>query len=299
MSATLALLLTTVAVPSRTASPCIGSSEFLADADCQAWQAVYDATGGKGWTACSELQLDPCSCHVSDPIAPKEVVCDGESISSLKLCDNNLSGTIPTQIGQLSSLRTLLGFKNTNLHGTIPSQLGQLSVLYELGLDSNNLTGSIPPELGRLPLFELYLTNNRLNGTVPTSLAQASDLASLYLTSNRLSGTIPAQFGELQWLSKLWLGHNQLSGTIPSQLGNLTRLSELHLFDNKLAGMVPSLPFEQYKDCCLTADPQMPPGGIFIGFTCPLPPGAPGCVCHSLFDALDGVACRNATAARV
>lgn len=298
-TAALPLLATIAAVPLRTVSACIGASELLADAECQAWQALYDATGGNEWTGCSEQRLDPCGCNEADPYSPKQVVCDGQSISSLKLCGNNLNGTIPSQLGRLSSLTSLFLFKNNNLHGTIPSHLGRLSSLFELDLDSNQLSGSIPPELGQLPLFWLYLTNNHLDGTLPTTLGHVTGLASLYLSDNQLSGTIPCQLGQLEGLSTLRLDHNQLSGSIPSQLERLARLSELHLFDNKLGGVVPSLPFEQYKDCCLTADPQATPGVVeFIGFACPLPQGAPKCACHSVFGtgAVHGAACRNVTA---
>ena len=39
---------------------------------------------------------------------------------------------------------------NDNLQGSIPSELGELTVLTNLGLSSNSITGTIPPELGQL-----------------------------------------------------------------------------------------------------------------------------------------------------
>ncbi len=57
------------------------------------------------------------------------------------------------------------------LSGTIPSELGGLSNLKWMYLDNNLLTGSIPPELGNLPnLVALFLHNNQLSGCIPVAL---------------------------------------------------------------------------------------------------------------------------------
>ena len=45
---------------------------------------------------------------------------------------------------------TALWLDSNELTGSIPPELGNLSNLTSLGLNANNLTGSIPPELGRL-----------------------------------------------------------------------------------------------------------------------------------------------------
>ena len=41
------------------------------------------------------------------------------------------------------------------LSGSVPPELGNLSSLETLDLASNDLTGSIPPELGNLPRLEI------------------------------------------------------------------------------------------------------------------------------------------------
>jgi hypothetical protein len=63
--------------------------------------------------------------------------------------NNDLTGTIPSELGQLTQLETLFLQENT-LTGTIPSWLGQLSLLKQLQLNSNNLVGSMPSEICEL-----------------------------------------------------------------------------------------------------------------------------------------------------
>jgi hypothetical protein len=54
------------------------------------------------------------------------------------------------------------------LTGTIPSSLGNLEALTRLDLDDNKLNGTIPSSLGALTgLNELYLFDNQLVGTMP------------------------------------------------------------------------------------------------------------------------------------
>ncbi len=65
-------------------------------------------------------------------------------VIEIKLSDNNLSGSIPSQLGKLSNLE-ILDLNSNQLSGNIPSQLGNLSYLEILNLGKNQLSGSIPP----------------------------------------------------------------------------------------------------------------------------------------------------------
>lgn len=62
-------------------------------------------------------------------------------------CD--LTGTLPTEIGNLQSL-AVLGLGRNDLTGTIPTQVGNLTNLVYLGLERNDLGGTIPLELAYL-----------------------------------------------------------------------------------------------------------------------------------------------------
>ncbi|MYF78482.1 MAG: hypothetical protein F4180_00835, partial [Chloroflexi bacterium] len=78
------------------------------------------------------------------------------------------------------------------LTGSIPSELGQLHNLAGLYLSGNQLTGSIPPELGQLQnLTGLHLSGNRLTGCIPLELREVpnNDFADLGLPFCDLNGT--------------------------------------------------------------------------------------------------------------
>jgi Leucine-rich repeat (LRR) protein len=129
---------------------------------------------------------------------------------------------------------------NNNLVGTLPSSLGQLSNVYDLELYSNQLTGSIPTELSNLSnLVFLYLYSNQLTGSIPTELGNLSNLIELRLSYNQLTGSIPSSLGNLSNLRILWIAFNQLTGSIPPELGNLSNLEYLYLNSNQLTGSIP------------------------------------------------------------
>ena len=68
----------------------------------------------------------------------------------LSLWGNRLTGPIPAELGDLSSL-TELSLGGNRLTGPIPAELlGALSNHKEVSLYSNQLTGPIPAELGDL-----------------------------------------------------------------------------------------------------------------------------------------------------
>ena len=48
--------------PSPPFESCSGASAGLPEAECRAWQAVYDGLGGSEWRLCSKTRSDPCSC---------------------------------------------------------------------------------------------------------------------------------------------------------------------------------------------------------------------------------------------
>ena len=72
-----------------------------------------------------------------------------DSAEILKLSDNQLSGTIPSEIGSLINLDQLFLYAN-GLSGTIPTEIFSLTNLVWLYLFDNQLSGTIPVELGGL-----------------------------------------------------------------------------------------------------------------------------------------------------
>ena len=70
------------------------------------------------------------------------------------LDDNQLTGEIPSTIGNLTNLE-VLNLRSNQLTGEIPSEIGQLTNLTQLVLIENQLTGDIPSEV-----CDLVVTNN-------------------------------------------------------------------------------------------------------------------------------------------
>ncbi len=175
----------------------------------QALVALYESTNGAGWTNNAEwLETDtPCSRY--------GVHCEDGAVFGLNFDGNRLAGSIPPQLGDLSSLMYLV-LQGNWLSGTIPVELGNLDGLTTLELNDNQLSGPIPPELGKLVnLVALNLHNNRLSGTIPIELGNLTNVRDLYLHENELVDTIPKELGNLNELRELFLRHNQLNGLVP------------------------------------------------------------------------------------
>lgn len=106
---------------------------------------------------------------------------------ALWLDGNDITGTIPTEIGSLTSLASF-SVANASLRGPIPSEIGNLAQLRRLWLFENELTGQIPQELNELKLLEvLELHKNDLIGNMPEGVCSAvkdSDYEFKSLTSD-------------------------------------------------------------------------------------------------------------------
>ena len=203
--------------------------------DRDALIAFYHATGGPNWRNRTNWLSDA-------PIGEWFGVAtdNGVKVIGLILLDNNLTGTIPPEIGQLRNLR-LLDLTSNRLSGPIPPEIGQLRSLVNLIILNNRLSGEIPPEIGQLEnLIELLLDSNRLSGSIPSEIGNLKSLITLWLSNNQLSGAIPREIGNLQSLSFLSIGNNQLSGAIPRELWNLKSLTGLLLNHNGLTGEIPA-----------------------------------------------------------
>ena len=204
--------------------------------------ALYNAVGGPAWIRSDNWLTDRPLSEWSG------VDADGSGrVRELDLGGNNLTGSIPPELGSLAYL-TDLNVTSNDLTGSMPPELDGLVNLRELQLGANKLTGRIPPELGALTnLTNLHLGGNNLTGSIPPELGALTRLTSLYLgdnnpvyvSGNELTGRIPPELGALTNLTNLHLGGNNLTGSIPPELGALIRLVVLDLHGNKLTGRIP------------------------------------------------------------
>ncbi|KAG2286499.1 hypothetical protein Bca52824_046103 [Brassica carinata] len=217
------------------------------------------------------------------------------NVEILDLRNNQLSGIIPEFVN-IQKISILL-LKGNNLTGSIPRQLCDLSNIRLLDLSDNKLSGFIPPCLynlsfgmggGEVLKLEFYkstfvveelesfyiiyqtieiqfaakqsydtyagvsmftegilgymygmdLSNNQLRGIIPTELGNLSKLRALNLSHNLLSGSIPSSFSNLKDIESLDLSYNVLHGSIPYQLANLTSLAVFNVSYNNLSGII-------------------------------------------------------------
>lgn len=115
-----------------------------------------------------------------------------------------------------------LSLENNNLTGSIPSEIQHLTSLVQLDLYGNALTGSIPSEIGMLTrLTRLELDHNALSGSIPSEIGQLTQLTQLDLDNNKLTGRIHSMVGELNQLLYLRLHNNALTGSIPRNICDL------------------------------------------------------------------------------
>ncbi len=255
-----------ITATSGSLSTSIGVSIMTSDSDKAILIALYNETNGPNWTNnenwLSEAPLDEWHGVTTDTDGRVTVINLDENnvngsipseigqldlLGNLSFRDNELTGTIPTELGQLTEL-SRLDLASNHLTGTIPNSISELINLRILDLQSNQLTGAVPSKLGNL-LWYLALGGNELSGPIPSDLGRLSAVRLLNLQKNNLSRAIPSELGQLTSLRSLTLSSNNLSGTIPQELGQLTALTRLHLSSNDgLTGTLPltlvNLPLE-------------------------------------------------------
>lgn len=182
------------------------------ETDSLALVDLYNATGGANWTKKWDL---------TKPVK----TWNGVALRSTK------RGVRVTQ----------LNLAKNNLVGTIPASISDISFLEELALQENKLSGTIPTSIGGLYLLRyLYLHDNELTGVIPAELGDIPFLDRIHLGRNQLSGSIPKEIGDLTRLKIFGVESNNLTGTLPEKLGASASLEIIYVFDNKLSGNIPN-----------------------------------------------------------
>ncbi|XP_017629298.1 probable leucine-rich repeat receptor-like protein kinase At5g63930 [Gossypium arboreum] len=131
--------------------------------------------------------------------------------------------------GSRQNIVIALNLSNMDLTGTIPSQLSNLSLLAWLDIGHNSFHGSLPIELTNLHrLKHLDFGNNNFDGEIPLWFGCFTELQGLFLYLNNFIGVIPSTLGNLLKLEKLSLFSNNLKGHLPSGIfDNLSKLQVL------------------------------------------------------------------------
>ncbi|CAK7326805.1 unnamed protein product [Dovyalis caffra] len=138
------------------------------------------------------------------------------NLRELDLAHNKFSGEIYRTFGSPTSclhnsLKSLV-LETNHLSGSLPDSLGNYKHLVNLNLYSNALSGPIPESIGRLSCLErLDLSHNYLNGSVPESVGQLSNLEFLNIHNNSLSGIVSERhFSKLSSLTTLYMYVNSI-----------------------------------------------------------------------------------------
>ena len=252
-------------IPDRTVADCV---QLDTDA-LVALVGLYTSAGGKNWRNNKNwLSQAPLAAWYG-------VTADADGrVIELDLSDNNLSGSLPSNLSKLEELQKInlrgnagllgplpesltgLSISSLNLEGTgvcVPSSSGFRSWLNEIGGKSGVVDCTeVHPDWEAL--VTLYTETNGSNWNDNTHWLSAEPLdewfgvltdsggrvTSLALPGNNLLGLLPAALGNLEKLEYLELGGNQLSGPIPRELGNLENLRVLSLWGCWISGTIPS-----------------------------------------------------------
>jgi Leucine-rich repeat (LRR) protein len=125
------------------------------------------------------------------------------SLRELWFARNKISGSIPESLfSQNTEIQSFIAYEN-QLTGPLPSSIGQLRNLVKLQLHKNAFASTLPNELfSDTTLQELRLDKNMLEGTVSTLLGDLVNLVDLRIGENLFTGSLPAEIAKLSNLGK-------------------------------------------------------------------------------------------------
>ncbi|RKZ72367.1 MAG: hypothetical protein DRQ57_17470, partial [Gammaproteobacteria bacterium] len=244
--------------PKTTKTDCAVQTQ-IPKVECEALVDLYNSTDGANWgnntgwlktnTPCSWYGVRGCS--------------DGH-VTDLNLGDNQLSGSIPESLSNLSSLY-FLNLNNNELCGDIPLSLMSLGFLQKgwFNLQNNHLTASDPELIAWLNANSTW--GDQTPCPTPTDCAvqtqipkvECEALVALYESTDGDNWKDNTGWNETNtpcsWygvscgdghvtsinLGDYHNGGNDLNGSIPDSLGNLRNLQYLSMRENHLSGSLP------------------------------------------------------------
>ncbi|MCO5550892.1 hypothetical protein L7F22_004386 [Adiantum nelumboides] len=188
-------------------------------------------------------------------------ICD-KVVYGIDLNRENLSGTLPEELGQLQYL-ALFHINTNRFYGTLPWSISCWHYLYELDVSNNffsgtfpqvtlslpslayldirfnNFNGPLPDELFYKPLDALFVNDNFFDQEISETLGN-STVSVVVFANNNFTGGIPTTVGNMNnTLREIIFLNNNFSGCVPSEFGELEGLTVLDISFNNLSGTVP------------------------------------------------------------
>ncbi|KAL7611614.1 hypothetical protein Lser_V15G08912 [Lactuca serriola] len=219
------------------------------------------------WKSLKELYLGGCNLYGTIPPS----IFNHSLLSHFSLSVNHLTGSLPSDLGEMLPRLVYLQLYGNNLIGPFPASLSNCSKLDFLEVHDNNFSGKLKIDFAKLKdiywisiggnnfgfgeaddmkfidtltncsrLDTLDLLSSKLQGVLPASIGNLSDrLTYLNLGYNLIYGNLPPSIGNLAGLTTLKLANNNFTGTIPSTIGQLQKLRVAALFKNQFSGPIP------------------------------------------------------------
>ncbi|GGG56941.1 T9SS type A sorting domain-containing protein [Bizionia arctica] len=175
----------------------------ISEAELNALAAIYYSTNGDNWNNNTNwLTAEPISTWHGITIS-------GNKVSGIDLNGNNLTGTLPPEIGDFYGLEVLALFYGNNISGNLPPEIGNLTELRILDVGDNNFTGEIPASYANLTnLRGFWFNDNQLSGEVPDFVAtNYPNMTFFYISNNNFHGVLP-DFTSLQNLLSVNISNN-------------------------------------------------------------------------------------------
>ncbi|XVF65976.1 hypothetical protein PTKIN_Ptkin09bG0293900 [Pterospermum kingtungense] len=158
-------------------------------------------------------------------------------VQELRMLNLNLSGELAPELGQLSNLTILNFMWNNNITGNVPKEIGNIKSLKFLLLSGNQLSGSLADELGYLPnLLMIQIDSNQISGPLPKSFANLTSCKHFHMNNNSISGQIPPELSTMPQLRHFLMDNNNLSGYLPPELSKMPSLKILQFDNNNFGG---------------------------------------------------------------
>ncbi|XP_074357210.1 putative leucine-rich repeat receptor-like serine/threonine-protein kinase At3g14840 [Apium graveolens] len=214
------------------------------------WVTLNPLKGSENAVTCNCSFSNNTVCHVVSILAkaqnlsgrlPSTELLGLPFLQQIDFTRNYLNGSLPPEWG--SSQLVNISLIGNRLTGSIPKQFGNITTLEQLVLEYNQLSGPIPPELGNLPAIKrILLSSNNFTGELPVTLAKLTTLKDFRTVDNLFTGKIPDFIQNWTNIEKLLIQGSNLRGPIPSGIALLTKLNDLRISDlNGKGGTFPPL----------------------------------------------------------